>query len=380
MTGPRYPGMILPDEYDYQQPQQPVAAPQMQAPPRAGWAARLFGGADPLQQGLISVEQANALGRQGLFNTGLNLLANSGPAPYQRGLGELLAGGIQSGQQAYQQGATQALGQEGVLAQRQAQRRLEMIRQRYQGRNDPQSLTAFMHDLIGEGTPEALAGARSISEYLKSLQNDLPALQYQHGLQGATGPVTRGFDRSGRQVGPDMPEAQQPSATAELSRDRLNSRNAERWEARFYNPQRKAVEAYHLFQSHLAEAATGNEAATKSLISAFAANADPFNQLRLGMLNYLSEVNPSAAGKLRIAFQKASEGTLPPEDVRNLARIVQSNFEEIRNRVTRNYRSYVARNPGLESYFTATPEDFFGVDTPSAGTNVNPITGKPRGQ
>lgn len=157
---PRAPRMPTPDDI--------AEALQGPRPPTMGWAARLFGGADPLASGLLDPTQARGLGRQALLQTGLSLLANSGPSPYRRGLGELLATGIQSGQQAYQQGAEQAIGQQGILQQMQGRAQLRAIHQRYQGRNDPESQRALLNDLITLGTPEALQAARSLSEYLKS--------------------------------------------------------------------------------------------------------------------------------------------------------------------------------------------------------------------
>lgn len=364
----------------------PVSAPEA-VPPQPtqgpGWQARLFGGADPLAGGLLNSQDARGLGRQSLLNFGVNVLQNSGPSPYKRGLGEILAGGVLSGQQAYQQGTQQALGAQGIVTQRQNQARLQALHQRYAGRNDAASLTSYLNDLIGIGTPEALAAARSLSEVLKSQQqpNGPRLIRSEEMVDGRRKVVFRDA-QTGQVV--TQGEGQPPASSGSQTTDRrFNYTMAKDWESRFLNPQRKAVEAYHLFQSHLREAERGSPEAYKSLISAFAANADPFNQLRLGMLQYLSEVNPSAAGRFEVMMEKLRTGTLPQADLRNLAALVNSNFREIGERYRNNYQEFVGRQPGVEEFLTS-PDSFLGQPAGRApatgGGNVNPITGRPRGR
>jgi hypothetical protein len=82
-----------------------------------------FGMGNMLDQG-----QMGGLRRQGLLQMGLSMLANSGQSTERRGLGQLLAGGFQQGQQGFQQALGGALQGQQMMAQI-AQQKLQQERQ-----------------------------------------------------------------------------------------------------------------------------------------------------------------------------------------------------------------------------------------------------------
>ncbi len=90
---------------------------------------QLFGQQPSYATALLGEEEARRLQQQaqqqGLLNVGLSLLAGSGPSAQPRGIGQLLAQGVQAGQQAYQ-GAYNKAVQERALMEQLAERRLAM--------------------------------------------------------------------------------------------------------------------------------------------------------------------------------------------------------------------------------------------------------------
>ena len=91
--------------------------------------AQLFGQQPSYATALLGEEEARRLRQQaqqqGLLNVGLSLLAGSGPSAQPRGIGQLLAQGVQAGQQAYQGAYNRAL-QEQAVREQLAERRLAM--------------------------------------------------------------------------------------------------------------------------------------------------------------------------------------------------------------------------------------------------------------
>lgn len=83
---------------------------------------------------LLGEEEARRLQQQaqqqGLLNVGLSLLAGSGPSAQPRGIGQLLAQGVQAGQQAYQGAYNRALQEQAVQEQLQERRLMQAERMR----------------------------------------------------------------------------------------------------------------------------------------------------------------------------------------------------------------------------------------------------------
>lgn len=98
--------------------------------------AQLFGQQPSYATALLGEEEARRLQQQaqqqGLLNTGLSLLASSGPSTQRRGIGQLLAQGVQAGQQAYQGAYNKAVQEQALreqIAERQQMRQEQMAAQ-----------------------------------------------------------------------------------------------------------------------------------------------------------------------------------------------------------------------------------------------------------
>lgn len=126
--------------------------------------AQLFGQQPSYATALLGEEEARRLQQQaqqqGLLNTGLSLLAGAGPSAQPRGIGQLLAQGVQAGQQAYQGAYNKAL-QEQALK--------EQIAERQQVRQEQQAIRAITPQLI---TPGATVPAFYGKPTIESLGDD----------------------------------------------------------------------------------------------------------------------------------------------------------------------------------------------------------------
>lgn len=370
----------MPNTVNPRAPQNPAMAMLPSAPDPSkspvGLLTRLFAGTDPLASGLLQPQEANTLGRNALLQAGLSLLQNSGPAPYKRGLGELLGTALQTGQQAYQQGVAGTVGAQQTVAQRLAQSRLAALRMRYAGRTDPESMRAYMMGLIGEGDYH---GASAISELLKS-QHGADTRGVLTEIPGPNGTLLQQFrdPTTGQPIGEAFAKPTPPADAGSREQQAADLFDARQFVQLHADPAtRKAVQSFRLFQNHLHEAQTGNQEAYKSLISAFAANADPNNQLRLGMLQFLSNLDPSVQGQARILTQKLESGTIPPEDLARLDALVTGNYNAARTAYQNAYDDQVARSgPGVARHIPRTDE-IFGRTGSSGANRVRGLIGGP---
>lgn len=109
---------------------------------------QLFGQQPSYATALLGEEEARRLQQQaqqqGLLNVGLSLLAGSGPSAQPRGIGQLLAQGVQAGQQAYQGAYNKAL-QEQALK--------EQIAERQQMRQEQMAAQQLLPQIIRPGGP-----------------------------------------------------------------------------------------------------------------------------------------------------------------------------------------------------------------------------------
>lgn len=107
---------------------------------------QLFGQQPSYATALLGEEEARRLRQQaqqqGLLNVGLSLLAGSGPSAQPRGIGQLLAQGVQAGQQAYQGAYNRAI-QEQALK--------EQIQERQQARQEQQMAQALLPRIFKPG-------------------------------------------------------------------------------------------------------------------------------------------------------------------------------------------------------------------------------------
>ena len=94
--------------------------------------SQLFG-QQPSYAPMVFGDEAERLRRQaqqqGLLNLGLSLLSGSGPSAQPRGIGQLLAQGVQAGQQAYQGAYNKALQDQMLKQQLQQQQQAQMEQQ-----------------------------------------------------------------------------------------------------------------------------------------------------------------------------------------------------------------------------------------------------------
>ena len=105
---------------------------------------------------LLGEEEARRLQQQaqqqGLLNVGLSLLAGAGPSAQPRGIGQLLAQGVQAGQQAYQGAYDKAVRdrmlQEQLAERQQARQEQQMAQQAIQSAFAPREM--YGEDIMGQ--------------------------------------------------------------------------------------------------------------------------------------------------------------------------------------------------------------------------------------
>lgn len=344
-----------------------------------GWAARLFGGTDPLAGGLLSNQDARGLGRNALFQTGLALLQNSGPAPFRRGLGEILGTSLQSGVGAYEHGVQGTLAQRQLRQQQAEQARIQQSRQELAQMisSDPERAREAIPLLL----QQAAGGDENATKILGVLSNlqQNPAranLDYIQSEDARGNPIVLAVDPAD----PRNPRAEYQGRRPTVPASGHGTESSwgamgERFARNLYDPYTvKTINAYHQFNSHLAEARHGNPAAYKSAVSAFITNAEPNNQLRLGMLQYLQDVDPSLKGRTDIALQRLTDGTWPDRVLEGMQKVVEDNYRQIRERTQRRYDAYRQTNPDAAEYVES-PAVRFGDAAPVPGSALNRIGG-----
>ena len=118
--------------------------------------SQLFGQQPSYATALLGEEEARRLRQQaqqqGLLNVGLSLLAGSGPSAQPRGIGQLLAQGVQAGQQAYQGAYNKAVQERALMEQlaerRQAQADVQAAQQALQQSFAPREM--YGEDIMGQ--------------------------------------------------------------------------------------------------------------------------------------------------------------------------------------------------------------------------------------
>jgi len=118
--------------------------------------SQLFGQQPSYATALLGEEEARRLRQQaqqqGLLNVGLSLLAGSGPSAQPRGIGQLLAQGVQAGQQAYQGAYDKAVRdrmlQEQLAERQQARQEQQMAQQAIQSAFVPREM--YGEDIMGQ--------------------------------------------------------------------------------------------------------------------------------------------------------------------------------------------------------------------------------------
>lgn len=98
------------------------------------------------------------------------------------------------------------------------------------------------------------------------------------------------------------------------------------------------------------QALAGNPEAYKSAIINFVSMADPGTQIRLGMLQYASQLDPSLKGGLSIFAQKNVKGVIPPDVLAGMMQHAAELHAGTVDIYRKRYESRVRANPSLQAY------------------------------
>lgn len=112
------------------------------------------------------------------------------------------------------------------------------------------------------------------------------------------------------------------------------------------------------FANSLAEARAGNPAAYKSTLLNFVSAVDNNPQMRQGILNYLTQVDPSIKGRMEVAMDKAASGKLPPRVLNEMEQMVNRYKAGVHADYTRQRAARVQQNPRLHSKLPEADEIF----------------------
>lgn len=142
-----------------------------------------------------------------------------------------------------------------------------------------------------------------------------------------------------------------------------------------------AIQPYALAKDMLRAAKSGNPAALKSATMAFAGVADPKARLTQGVINMISQVDPSVQGRLDLAMDRLASGKLPPRVIDDIERIVDQVHTTHRAMYDQRRKAAIARQPQVEQAIPTTEELFDvpgysgGVQAPQAPT-THPVVSK----
>lgn len=98
------------------------------------------------------------------------------------------------------------------------------------------------------------------------------------------------------------------------------------------------------------QALAGNPEAYKSAIINFVSMADPGTQIRLGMLQFASQLDPSLKGGLEIFAAKKVTGVIPPDVLAGMMRHAAELHAGTVNIYRQRYEGRVRANPDLAAY------------------------------
>lgn len=291
--------------------------------PQPGLLAKIFGGADPSQSGLLDVLQMKRLGGSALTEAGLAMLEASGRG---QGIGSVLASGVRGGRQGYQAGAaTLQQNQQGARQQQLLQMR-QAVMQKYAGKTDLESMQGMLSELIAMGDIEA---AKPLAGYLNAAVNAQAGGQQFHRpieikTKDAAGkPVTALIDPVTREKLAEYPSVDTRNALEELTRyqieslTRMDRRDKATRRAQIYDDFRAdtrshAAAAQGFSVIHAAMKDPKNSASPIALLYAYGKLLDPGSVVREGELATLQKIG-SLDQRIGQALQQAATGTMSPE-------------------------------------------------------------------
>lgn len=132
------------------------------------------------------------------------------------------------------------------------------------------------------------------------------------------------------------------------------------------------------------QAMAGNPEAYKSAVINFVSMADPGTQIRLGMLQYASQLDPSLKGGLQIFAAKNVKGVIPPHVLQGMMKHAAELHAQSVEIYKKRYEARVRANPMLEAYLDP-PEVAFPLSYNLSGElaesqHLHPVGETPRMQ
>lgn len=142
----------------------------------------------------------------------------------------------------------------------------------------------------------------------------------------------------------------------------------------------KQATFFNDWKAALADARKGNTAATKTMVTQLAQQADPGVQLRLGTLNFIKTLDPSYAGRFAAFIQAAKSGTIPADQLDNAEKLVDDLHEAGRRYYSSQYSNFVQSFPQFGEQvinrYLRNPDDVFGGTSGGKYSANNPFAPK----
>lgn len=312
--------------------------------------------------GLFNQQDLASARREGMLHLGLSLLGDTSGM----GLGSALKQGVGEAQNAYKSSLLDNVTQNSALKQKKLLATRAQIGAKYapQPGDTPKDIMArypaMYMDYMRAGDLEAAKNVEGIvsSQIQKSDGNNLQTVQAGdriYTFDPKTGTYVPGPERHlsadeirEKALGRAVQEEQ--IATSKLLREQAMSQAAG---TAFMRQNKPLIDSEPLFQNWDAayrDAKAGNPAAYKSALINFGAIADPKAQIRLGVLQFISKVDPSLIGQAKMFAAKNKDGTFPNYILDDMNKHAQ----EIHKGTIKVYNSRRAArlkaNPSLENY------------------------------
>ena len=138
------------------------------------------------------------------------------------------------------------------------------------------------------------------------------------------------------------------------------------------NPYTTFQSRYVNFENAMDQAKLGNPGARQTvLLNYMNSEATTPGRGQLGILKYLSDVDPSIKGQMAIAAKRLQSGTFPPYVLDNLEKMIAGKHASFANQYERLRAARVGNNPRLENIIPRT-ETVFNVSGANGGNTPPP--------
>lgn len=324
-------------------------------------------------EGLISAEDLANARRQGLLHLGLSLLGDTSG----NGLGPALAAGVDKAQGVFGNEIQSSIAEDAMRKQKNMLAQRQAIAAKYAPTATDTEDTMFKKfpamyaDFMRAGDLEAAHNVEGIVQRMidKRSQGNKQAVQAGdriYTFDPLTGSYTPGPERH-ENADVIRDKALQRALTAEqiaATREQRMMSQAQTGATAFMRQNQdllKTEQAYQQWKGALASARAGNPAAYKSAIVNFAGIADSKAQIRLGMLNYLGQIDPSVRGRADLALAKLESGQYPVRVLEDMDKHVTELHRNTVKLFDTRRAGRVKALPQLESYIPTTEEAFPSV-------------------